>query len=185
MAAPRILRKFPLNLALGTDICHVARIRRILSSSSGHRFVKRILNDNERAHPKIQWLFKSATQANGSPKYEKTSELDPVSSAKMLAEEASDDPSPLQSGPGSQDIQVAAAFMAGRFSAKEAVIKAHPHRALTWHDITIQRQASAHPRRKGAPVAIIRGQDEDHEALISISHEEDYATAVCLAVGQT
>lgn len=67
-----------------------------------------------------------------------------------------------------------------RFAAKEAAIKAHPLRALTWHDITITTQASAHPDRKGAPVAIISGEDDDHEALISISHDGDYATAVCL-----
>lgn len=67
-----------------------------------------------------------------------------------------------------------------RFAAKEAAIKAHPHRALTWHDITITAQPSAHPGRRGAPVAIIRGRDEDHEALVSISHDGEYATAVCL-----
>lgn len=68
-----------------------------------------------------------------------------------------------------------------RFAAKEAAIKAHPFKALTWHDITITTQASAHPDRKGAPVAIISGdENEDHEALISISHDGEYATAVCL-----
>lgn len=67
-----------------------------------------------------------------------------------------------------------------RFAAKEAAIKAHPHQALTWHDITITTQASAHPGRKGAPVAVVRGEEEDREALISISHDGEYATAVCL-----
>lgn len=78
--------------------------------------------------------------------------------------------------------------MRSRFAAKEAVIKAHPHRALTWHDITIQSQASTQLGRNGAPLAIIRGEDEqeheDHEALISISHDGEYATAVCLGAGQ-
>lgn len=67
-----------------------------------------------------------------------------------------------------------------RFAAKEAVIKAHPQRNLTWHGITISQQALTHADRKGAPTAIIRGTNEDFEALISISHDGDYATAVCL-----
>lgn len=32
-------------------------------------------------------------------------------------------------------------------------------------------------------MAIISGKDEDQEALISISHDGEYATAVCLAAG--
>jgi holo-[acyl-carrier protein] synthase len=67
-----------------------------------------------------------------------------------------------------------------RFAAKEAVIKAHPQKNLTWHGITISHQASTHADRTGAPAAIIRGTNEDYEALISISHDGDYATAVCL-----
>ncbi|KAI3399694.1 hypothetical protein diail_6043, partial [Diaporthe ilicicola] len=72
-----------------------------------------------------------------------------------------------------------------RFAAKEAVIKAHPQRNLTWHEITISHQASAHADRKGAPTAIIQDTNEDYEALISISHDGDYATAVCLGAGHT
>lgn len=67
-----------------------------------------------------------------------------------------------------------------RFAAKEAVIKAHPQRNLTWHGITISHQASTHADRNGAPAAIIKGTNEDYESLISISHDGDYATAVCL-----
>lgn len=80
-----------------------------------------------------------------------------------------------------------------RFAAKEAAIKAHPHRRLTFHDIIITRNSVArHPQgpedgniqqASGAPVAVIRGGEEgthDQEALISISHDGDYATAVCL-----
>ncbi|KAK7721338.1 hypothetical protein SLS64_001634 [Diaporthe eres] len=81
-------------------------------------------------------------------------------------------------------MQLAATFMAGRFAAKEAVIKAHPQRNLTWHGITISHQTSTHADRKGAPAAIIKGTNEDYEALISISHDGDYATAVCLGAQQ-
>lgn len=71
-----------------------------------------------------------------------------------------------------------------RFAAKEAVIKAHPQRNLTWHGITISHQASTHADRKGAPAAIIKGTHKDYEALVSISHDGDYATAVCLGAKQ-
>lgn len=34
-------------------------------------------------------------------------------------------------------------------------------------------------------MALIRTGEEDHEALLSISHDGDYATAVCLGIGAT
>ncbi|OAQ98205.1 hypothetical protein LLEC1_00931, partial [Akanthomyces lecanii] len=84
----------------------------------------------------------------------------------------------------------AAAFLAGRFAAKEAAIKAHTHRQLTFHDVVIERRAvaaRAETLGSGPPVARIRapaaddGADEDESAMVSISHDGDYATAVCLA----
>lgn len=53
MATQRVLRRFPYQLNLGTDICHVVRIRSILASPRGGRFVHRILTADERRHPKI------------------------------------------------------------------------------------------------------------------------------------
>lgn len=82
-----------------------------------------------------------------------------------------------------------------RFAAKEAVIKAHPHRSLTWHEIVITSRPSStttptppdnnNNRTTGAPTAIIRGATEDYEALLSISHDGEYATAVCLGAPET
>lgn len=69
-----------------------------------------------------------------------------------------------------------------RFAAKEAAIKAHSNRRLTFHDVIIERRGG---RREtlgsGPPVARIRGEDGDVSALVSISHDGDYATAVCVA----
>ncbi|KAK1968123.1 hypothetical protein LY78DRAFT_574948, partial [Colletotrichum sublineola] len=74
-----------------------------------------------------------------------------------------------------------------RFAAKEATFKAHHFRRLSFHDITIARRAlvegKANPNGSGPPVAIIRGEREGEPglmAMVSISHDGDYATAVCL-----
>ncbi|KAJ4422294.1 hypothetical protein N0V82_003049 [Gnomoniopsis sp. IMI 355080] len=177
MAAPRIFRRFPLNLGLGTDICHVLRIEGILRSTRGIRFVRKILNPDERGHPKICWLLSPHSQAALSQDVQRRLTESSSCTNEPELEETQDD---LKSA---QDIHIAAKFVAGRFAAKEAVIKAHPHQALTWHDITIQSQAAPHPGRNGAPLAIIHGAKEDHEALVSISHDGEYATAVCLGAG--
>lgn len=76
-------------------------------------------------------------------------------------------------------------FRSHRFAAKEAAIKAHSHRRLTFHDVVIERRGRNEERLgSGPPVARIKsdeGEDEDASAMISISHDGDYATAVCMA----
>ena len=77
-----------------------------------------------------------------------------------------------------------AAFVAGRFAAKEAAIKAHTRRKLTFHDVEIEKTEGVHGLGSGPPVARIRDDDDgggDQAALVSISHDGDYATAVCIA----
>lgn len=59
-------------------------------------------------------------------------------------------------------------------------MKAHPDRNLTWHQIVIKSQVNSPMDKSGPPKAIIKGETEDVEALISISHDGAYATAVCL-----
>jgi holo-[acyl-carrier protein] synthase len=72
-----------------------------------------------------------------------------------------------------------------RFAAKEAAIKAHSFRKLSLHDVLIERRAVEGERLgSGPPVARIKSAKRDAEvddsAMISISHDGDYATAVCL-----
>jgi phosphopantetheinyl transferase (holo-ACP synthase) len=81
----------------------------------------------------------------------------------------------------------------GRFAAKEAVIKAYWDRHLTLHDIAIMynRKIAAPStedlvqRQVYFPSARIlvhhEGEPTFQDALLSISHDRDYATAVCLA----
>lgn len=63
-------------------------------------------------------------------------------------------------------------------------MKAHSHRRLTFHDIIIERRGRDEARLgSGPPVARIRGEQadgEDTSAMVSISHDGDYATAVCM-----
>ncbi|MBE3047379.1 hypothetical protein IMZ48_33655 [Candidatus Bathyarchaeota archaeon] len=50
----RPLLPFPLPLALGTDICAVSRVARILSHKTrGPRFVERVLAPEERSSPRV------------------------------------------------------------------------------------------------------------------------------------
>jgi holo-[acyl-carrier protein] synthase len=74
-----------------------------------------------------------------------------------------------------------------RFAVKEAVFKAHPFLHLGFHDVVIARaQGAAHAEDgetaangSGPPVAIVGGED-GQMAQVSISHDGDYSTAVCL-----
>ncbi|KAK1752149.1 hypothetical protein QBC47DRAFT_389884 [Echria macrotheca] len=97
-------------------------------------------------------------------------------------------------------LREAAVYMAGRFAAKEAAIKAHPHRRLTFHDVIVRRMEELRSEEggvgvdaredkqesrlgSGPPVVLVRGEGAeglDQVALVSISHDGDYATAVCL-----
>lgn len=42
-------KPFPVPLTVGTDICQISRIFRVLASARGSRFVDRILTPDERA----------------------------------------------------------------------------------------------------------------------------------------
>lgn len=86
-----------------------------------------------------------------------------------------------------------------RFAAKEAAIKAHPHLRLSFHRIVIRRHQSPAaasrvadqlPVSSGPPTVVVLGEADDHaapaqEAMLSISHDGDYATAVCLGFDTT
>ncbi|CAG9998012.1 unnamed protein product [Clonostachys byssicola] len=161
----RPLRAFPLPINVGTDICQISRIYRILKGPRAARFVDRILGPHERAAAASRLLPLRTEGNHNSPS---------LSSGSVA-----------RSG-GSRDDELwkTAAFIAGRFAAKEAAIKAHSHRRLTFHDIIIERRGRDEERLgSGPPVARIRGEpgdDCDSSAMISISHDGDYATAVCI-----
>ncbi|POR32285.1 Uncharacterized protein TPAR_07519, partial [Tolypocladium paradoxum] len=161
------LRAFPFALNVGTDICHISRIHGILSGPRRARFVNRILAPEE--------------LAQGDPRLDLPG-LGGGSTASKAAAARRDGEVAVRETP----LWKAAAFLAGRFAAKEAAIKAHSHRRLTFHDVVIERRGRSGEARLGSgpPVARIRageGEGEDVSALVSISHDGDYATAVCVA----
>ena len=69
-----------------------------------------------------------------------------------------------------------------RFAAKEAAKKAFSKRKLNFHDITID-SPSLDNLRSRAPVTLIKSitGHEDQIVPMSISHDGDYATAVCMS----
>lgn len=104
MSGQRILRRFPFALNLGTDICHVTRVRKILESPRASRFVQRILSDEERRHPKIQCILnKEHSPSSGR------SAMSSVVAAGVK------DHSPSTPAPDPDELQLAATFMAGRY----------------------------------------------------------------------
>ncbi|PNY28436.1 Uncharacterized protein TCAP_01638 [Tolypocladium capitatum] len=166
------LRAFPFALNVGTDICQISRIYGILSGPRRARFVNRILAPEELAQrdPRLD-LPGLGGDATTAP------EAAAAAAARRHHGEVAVRDRPLWR---------AAAFLAGRFAAKEAAIKAHSHRRLTFHDVVIERRGRAGEARLGSgpPMARIRageGEDEDVSAPVSISHDGDYATAVCVA----
>lgn len=80
-----------------------------------------------------------------------------------------------------------------RFAAKEAAIKAYHQHSLTFHDVEIinQRaggQAAASEgdvHSSGPPTLCFRdpAMARRYSALLTISHDGDYASAVCLSLG--
>ncbi|KAH9242133.1 hypothetical protein K456DRAFT_47227 [Colletotrichum gloeosporioides 23] len=157
-------RAFPFPFNVGNDICQISRIARVLATPRGSRFIERIFTKDE-LH-----LIPSGSENNAPPNPHKSQEngIEDLKAQKHLWKKAS--------------------FVAGRFAAKEATIKAHIQRRLTFHDITILRktlvEGQANANGSGPPVAVIKGAKEGEraqEAKITISHDGDYATAVCIA----
>ncbi|KAI1767748.1 hypothetical protein GGR53DRAFT_480504 [Hypoxylon sp. FL1150] len=170
-------------IGIGIDICQIHRVRKILASPvKATKFAQRILSPEELSMPVTSRILKCVfTPSETSTRIE-----DPTA-------------------------RKAADFMAGRFAAKEAVIKAYSRRRLTFHDIVVtyqnelstpfenetlkssrREQASAsasegQPDERSSaspPVAIIKGDGIYGQvyARLSISHDGDYATAMCLTM---
>ncbi|KAK1058633.1 hypothetical protein LTR74_013271 [Friedmanniomyces endolithicus] len=193
-------RPFPYALNIGTDIVHVPRIRAIIAQGEGvvrkdsiHRFLRRLLTAREQRQ-----FWRSRASINVV--------LD-------------------------AHLEDTAKWLAGRWAAKEAVIKAVRYRRLTFWDVQIigsrsspgtgpvyalilDSKGSGHtPHGRGVRqwdvTAILQNdlndvlhqhgaanlqrdgsaaetQDYDPDpdgqvAKVNISHDGDYATAVCLA----
>lgn len=82
----------------------------------------------------------------------------------------------------------AAVRFAGRWAAKEAVVKALGTgfvRGITFHDIEVIALASGQPTVKlSGDAAQIAGNVGIEEIKLTISHARDYATATAIGVGR-
>lgn len=71
-----------------------------------------------------------------------------------------------------------------RFAAKEAIMKSHPERKLTYWDIKILAKESGPDGRSQPPEAFIKSLsgswDDGIQVPISISHDGEYATATAI-----
>ncbi|KAJ2903582.1 holo-[acyl-carrier protein] synthase [Zalerion maritima] len=106
------LPAFPLPIVIGTDICAISRIKRILRKPFiGRNFARRVLSPHEPRPWQVDRDY-------GWPSVENTTTKYP----------AVDDAASLHR---------AATFLAGRWAAKEAVFKAHPNGKLSLHDVLL------------------------------------------------
>ncbi|KAI1423366.1 hypothetical protein F5Y12DRAFT_716437 [Xylaria sp. FL1777] len=200
-------RPTDLPFTIGNDICRIVRVGRILKGRLGPQFVRRILKPNEIGHPTtagiLQCILDQKVQGSED--------------AQTIPATSEATPSALTRD--THSFTRAVEFMAGRFAAKEAVIKAHPYRRLTFHSITILRATFHMNSREGSALDMfeqmgnsrINVEEETKEsrarlettppqsgplvamiqndavypqtfASVSISHDTDYATAVCLGI---
>ncbi|KAI0204906.1 hypothetical protein F4808DRAFT_314652 [Astrocystis sublimbata] len=202
-----------LPFVIGNDICHIARIRRILKGRLAPQFVRRILRAEEIEQSNTARILRCILDPKGDAGSTRNAPNREVVAKAQHTSTRDDAPNFIR----------AVEFMAGRFAAKEAVIKAHPYRRLTFQCIAIVRQRLEPPtahqtentRRSttepdeeevsdkaatpmgqgGGPlVALIKAAEERREgegqgpygddtyATVSISHDTEYATAVCLGI---
>ncbi|KAI5865096.1 hypothetical protein GGS23DRAFT_594650 [Durotheca rogersii] len=127
-------RLFPIGI--GTDICHIPRMYKNLVADTALRFVNRILSPEELKDPVASRVLNCV--------------FTPYESLQKL-------PSPNTNiRHRDPTFWKAAEFIAGRFAAKEAIIKAFPIRKLRFHDIIIAREnsfaaSSGQPFEEDAP----------------------------------
>ncbi|KAK3687364.1 hypothetical protein B0T22DRAFT_439005 [Podospora appendiculata] len=173
----RRILPFPSPISVGTDICRLERIRTILAGPRGEKFITRILAPEELENSRERDILTTTRNAAAA-----LDEKDDSFEHQARFHRARIGGNNGYRGP---TLDECSKFMAGRFAAKEAAIKAHPHRRLTFHDIVIRRLENVSAQGgggSGPPVAVIKGAPGclSQVARMSISHDGGYATAVCL-----
>ncbi|KAJ5966454.1 hypothetical protein N7481_013168 [Penicillium waksmanii] len=186
---------FPYALNIGTDIVHLPRITRLLTSRPNYlsRFTQRILSDAEQRD--FHRRFKGITQLSSQNSSKPTSAS--ASTSAFTSTSASMSAS-TRSAPITPEIT---RWLAGRFAAKEAARKASPAGAASigWKDVIVRveedvRKSTApmggavdgHTAVDGTsrrPEIVYVGGGEERVARLSISHDGDYVVATVLAAG--
>ncbi|KAI1304825.1 hypothetical protein F5Y03DRAFT_169273 [Xylaria venustula] len=194
-----------LPFTIGNDICRIARVRLILKGNLGPRFIHRILKPEEIKNPTTAKILRCILD-HDAEKFKRAVPPRMLTFKKVVLDAPS--------------FTRAVEFIAGRFAAKEAVMKAYPHDRLTFQRIAIVRAGFSEPSRSEnsilnqyenqiIPIRVTPtayGEAEEAEptekaeplpsgplmakitmvvgqptyASVSISHDGDYATAVCV-----
>ncbi|KAM7199909.1 hypothetical protein V8F20_005558 [Naviculisporaceae sp. PSN 640] len=174
MVLGRGFKPFPLPMALGSDICQISRIQKILNRGPNvaGRFVERLMTEEEIRdirRPDIkQWIDYAISKINRSPNKETHKNI-------ILDENVRD----VYSYQRKSGASRTAAYLAGRWAVKEAVIKAHPHRRLNFRDIIVYstvRQLARHGKERETE-ADQQGNDMDNSGKESES-EGDVAADI-------
>lgn len=184
-------KPFPFPLVVGTDICSIPRIRNILAGKHGIGFIRKVLRQEERVENKFRCddaleKWRKVEKLKDMLVWKEQRNTMHVVEGKLSDEEVAKylqrqiDKSENEA---KESLREVATFMAGRFAAKEAIIKAHERR-LYFHDILIRRPPEDESGSK-PPIAVVLSEskkwEDGQEVRLSISHDTDYATAVCLA----
>ncbi|KAI9896989.1 hypothetical protein N3K66_008011 [Trichothecium roseum] len=185
----RPLGGFPFPLNVGIDVCAVDRVGAILGGRFGARFLRRVLAEEELRRDGKEERLRALREKYGGAGA--GAGAWPYGGGREGGKEGDGEGAVARRG-AAEEVQAFARHIAGRFAAKEAVIKAHTYRKLFYSDVVIEsRQAlGARGVNKGSLVARIKGGGDgrggdDATAMVSISHEEHYATAVCLGTDRT
>ncbi|KAK4125923.1 hypothetical protein N657DRAFT_678952 [Parathielavia appendiculata] len=221
---------FPYPIHVGTDICNVKRVLRLLRGDHCARFIRRVLTPEEltRAKPVVHKVLEAASNRTAAQLVGTGLEADErmeslwalrggagreASQAIRPQAEAREDDVPWNPDTAAAEgegldwrehsmYRRAAYFMAGRFAAKEAAFKAHPHRYLGFHDVVVltwpeNQQMTTRPPTEdargwwnpavwnhNAPIVVIKAPGgsggRDQIARVTISHDGDYSTATCI-----
>ena len=175
-------KPFPAPISIGTDICHIPRILNIITKEHGRkasRFVSKILTNDEIIASKDRL---GALDFLGIPRKPHPAELAESYKNPDAADQKKIHP-PMTQAERDRTVNKMAVFLAGRFAAKEAAIKAHRKRRLGFHDIVI-KPGPLEDDRPTAPTAVVRPWNpgsEWEEVMLSISHDGAYAIASVLA----
>ncbi|KAK4226763.1 hypothetical protein QBC38DRAFT_340355, partial [Podospora fimiseda] len=155
-------------IKIGTDICSTNRIYKILRGPNATRFVARVLTEKEisEAKEKREWFDSVLRQIEGGKEEDEKA-------LKRLSE-----------------------FLAGRWAAKEAAVKAHPWLRLGLRDVEVVGGGDGEGGDGGgvdrgngseAPMVLVRngeggkGEEEKQQlGLVSISHDGGFAVGVCV-----
>lgn len=184
-------KPFPFPIRIGTDICHITRIFNILTNENGRKaqaFVSKVLTEQEILISKnrlagLELLGKNSSQANNaeptkSPAHHR--ELDP----KKQGEQAGKAEVTISPKVWNNTVLRTATFLAGRFAAKEAAMKALQGRHIGFHDIIV-KPGEVINGRTSAPTAMVRPEEHGaqwEEIMLSVSHDGEYASASVIAV---